>query len=193
MKKIIAITLLSAFAASSAHAENAQLAKAHAEKTAVAKPSVSKKLRKFQNRRDDCDSRRGMGNYDDYGGYGMMGRHGSGMMLEPSMRILGTLDLSDEQRAKINKLADELKHNNWATQGLINDETAKLRDLYEADKRDTAAIGKEYQKIFELERQMIETYLDTQNRIDALLTPEQLARAKEARRAMRDKHGPRMR
>lgn len=189
MKKIVAIALLSTFAASSALAENAPPAKAPAGKSAAAKPSMPKNMRKFQNRQDDCDARHGMGNYR---GYGMMGRHGSGMMMEPNMRMLGALALSDEQRAKVNKLADELKHNNWATQGLINDETARLRDLYEADKRDPAAIGKEYQKIFELERQMIEAYLDTQNRIDALLSPEQLAKMKEARRAMRHMYGPRM-
>lgn len=182
MKKIIAIALLSTFAASSALADNAPPAKAPAGKAAAAKPSVPKQIRKFQDRQDDCNARHGMGSYR---GHGMMSRHDSSMMLEPDMRMLGALALSDEQRVKVNKLADELKHNNWATQGLINDETAKLRDLYEADQRDPAAIGKEYQKIFELERQMIETYLDTQNRIEALLTSEQIAKMKEARRAMR--------
>lgn len=185
MKNIVALALVTLFAASPALADNAP-AKAPAGKAAAVKPSAHKHAPKFPDMKDDCETRHGMGNHH---GYGMMGRHDSSMMMEPNMRMLGALALSDEQRAKVNKLADELKHNNWATQGLINDETARLRDLYDADKRDPAAIGKEYQKIFELERQMIETYLDIQNRIEALLTPEQIAKMKEARRAMRHKYG----
>jgi len=122
-------------------------------------------------------------------GAGMMGGRDSSMMMEPDMHMLGALALSEEQQAKINKLSDELKHNNWATQGLLNDETAKLRDLYQADKRDPAAIGKEYQKVFDLKRQMIETYLDTENRIEEILTPEQLIQMKEARHRMRGMYG----
>ena len=94
------------------------------------------------------------------------------------MHMIMSLDLNDEQRSKINKLSDELKHNNWATKGLIMDESAKLRDLYAADKRDPAAIGKEYQKIFDLQRQMIEAMITTQNRVEELLTPEQRTQLK---------------
>lgn len=112
----------------------------------------------------------------------MMGGQGSGMMMEsPRMNMLMSLDLNDEQRSKINKLSDELKHNNWATKGLIMDESAKLRDLYAADKRDPSAIGKEYQKIFDLQRKMIEATITTQNRIEELLTPEQRAQLKNMR------------
>ena len=124
----------------------------------------------------------------DHHGHGMMGE-GAEMMMEPDMHLLGALALSKEQQSKINKLSDELKHNNWATLGLINDETAKLRDLYEADKRDPAAIGKEYQKVFDLKRQMIETYLNTQNSIEEILTPDQLAKMKEARQKMHHMYG----
>lgn len=109
---------------------------------------------------------------------GMMGGHGAGMMGAPHMHMIMSLDLNDEQRSKINKLSDELKHNNWATKGLIMDESAKLRDLYAADKRDPAAIGKEYQKIFDLQRQMIEATITNQNRVEELLTPEQRTQLK---------------
>ena len=62
--------------------------------------------------------------------------------------------------------------------------TTELRDLYQADKRDPAAIGKEYQKIFDLKRQIIESILVTQNKVEDLLTPEQLKQLKEARKTM---------
>lgn len=131
-----------------------------------------------------CDHKGGMmgnqmgGKMCDHKG-GMMGGHSSEMMMEsPRMNMIMSLDLSDEQRSKINKLSDELRHNNWATKGLIMDESAKLRDLYAADKRDPSAIGKEYQKIFDLQRQMIEAMITAQNRIEELLTPDQRAQLK---------------
>ena len=120
-----------------------------------------------------------MGGY----GHGMMG--GYGMMMEsPRMRLVMHLNLSDEQRAKINKLGDELRHKNWARAGLMQDESAKLRDLYEADKRDPKAIVEEYRKIFNIKLQMIEAMVDTQNEVEALLTPDQLRELKEMRRNM---------
>ncbi len=119
---------------------------------------------------------------------GMMGGHG--MMLEsPRIHMVMALNLSDEQRAKINKLSDELQHKNWEREGVIRDEAAKLRDLYEADKRDPKAIGAEYQKIFDIKRQMIEAMVDTQNRVEALLTPEQLRQMKEMHNKMGEMHG----
>ena len=133
-----------------------------------------------------CDHKGGM-----MGGQmgGMMGGHGAGMMGSPHAHMIMSLDLSDEQRSKIVKLSDELKHDNWATKGLIMDESAKLRDLYAADKRDPSAIGKEYQKIFDLKRKMIEATIASQNRVEAVLTPEQRTQLKNMhhKRAQMDK------
>jgi Spy/CpxP family protein refolding chaperone len=185
MKKIIAVALLSAVVAAPAFADDTA-AKASANKPATATPSGHKHDHNMANSKDKCDAEHDMG---DHHGYGMMGEQGADMMMEPDMHLLGALALTKEQQSKINKLSDELKHNNWATLGLINDETATLRDLYEADKRDPAAIGKEYQKVFDLKRQMIETYLDTQNRIEDILTPEQLAKLKDARQEMHHMYG----
>jgi len=201
MKKIIAVALFSALVAAPAFAEDTA-AKASAKKPVTAMPSGHKPGQKMAAMKDECDAEHEMGMHQGHGmmgghgsgmmegqGAGMMGGEGSGMMMKPDMHMLGALNLSKEQQAKINKLSDELKHNNWATQGLLNDETAKLRDLYQADKRDPAAIGKEYQKVFDLKRQMIEAYLETENRIEEILTPEQLAKMKEARQKMRGTYG----
>jgi hypothetical protein len=147
-----------------------------------------------------CNHKGGMPGCDHKGG--MMGGHMGGMMCDHKggmgegrcagmagsghMHMIMSLDLSDEQRSKINKLSDELRHNNWTTKGLIMDESAKLRDLYAADKRDPSAIGKEYQKIFDLKRKMIEATITTQNRIEEVLTPEQRTKFK----GMRDSGAP---
>lgn len=161
-----------------------------AKKPAITKPATNPDA---QGKKDHCDEEMGEGHgHDMMGGHdgGMMGGHSSGMMVEsPSMKMVRSLNLSDEQRSKIDKLSDELQHKNWATMGLIMDESAKLRDLYEADKRDPKTIGNEYQKIFDLKRQMIEAMLDTQNHIEELLTPEQLTQLKSLRHKMGSMHG----
>lgn len=187
MKKIIAAALLSALVATPALADNTS-------SKAAPKKSVSTQAPMMQGTKDGCDVEHNMGSHYGHGmtggyGAGMMGGYGSGMMMEPDMHLLGTLSLSDEQQVKINKLSDELRHNNWATQGLFNDETAKLRDLYEADQRDPAAIDKGYQKIFDLKRQMIGAYLNTENSIEEVLTPEQRTQLKEERRKMHHMYG----
>lgn len=182
MKKFISVALLSAFVATPSFADDAA-AKAPTKNPA---PSAHNQDHKITGLKKECDAVHDMG---EHHGHGMMGEHDTGMMMEPDMHLLGALALSKEQQAKINKLSDELKHNNWATQGLINDETAKLRDLYEADQRDSKAIGNEYQKVFDLKRQMIEAYLNTQNHIEEILTPEQRAQLKDARHKMHHMYG----
>ncbi len=170
MKKILVVALLFAFSASSSFAADAPV-----KKSPVARKAI-----------DQCDDHAAYhgGGYGMMEGYGGMGGHG--MMM--GVGIYSMLNLSADQQAKISKLSDELNHDNWAKQGLINDEAAKLRDFYEADKRDPAAIGEEYKKIFDLKRQMIEAYLTAQNQIDAVLTPEQRAQMKDMHRNHRYMH-----
>lgn len=113
----------------------------------------------------------------------MMEDNDAGTMMESSrMDMVMSLNLSDEQRSKVNKLSDELKHDNWATMGQIMDESTKLRDLYAADRPDPSAIGKIYQKMFDMQRQMIEATIAAENRAEELLTPEQHTKVREMRR-----------
>ncbi len=163
-------------------------AASYAADAPVKKPAAAKPAQPEPGYRQKCcddEPCAGHGMMDGHDGGmmgGMMDGHDHGMMLEsPRMHMVMSLKLSDDQRAKINKLNDELRHKNWALMGQIMDESAKLRDLYEADKRDPKVIGAEYQKIFDIKRQMIEAMLDTQNHVEELLTPEQLAQLKEMR------------
>lgn len=174
MKKIISAALFCAVVSSPAFAEDA---KAKAPAKPAPHPAMGQK----------CDADHGAGMHGMMmGPQGMMGAQG--MMMGPQgmmgMHMLGALNLSDEQRSAITKLTDQFSHDNWEKQGQMNDESAKLRDLYEADKRDAAAIGREYQKVFDIKRQMIESYIEVQNRIEDVLTPEQRAKMKELRGKM---------
>jgi Spy/CpxP family protein refolding chaperone len=106
------------------------------------------------------------------GGYGGMGGYGMG----PGMMggwAPGYLDLTEEQQAKVAKIQDETRKKHWELAGKINDEQARLRELYAAPKTDEAAISKTYKNIGQLQQQMYESSVDAQKRMDAILTPDQ--------------------
>jgi Spy/CpxP family protein refolding chaperone len=99
------------------------------------------------------------------GGYGSMGMMGMGP--------LGMLDLSDEQRTKINKIFDEERKKQWSVMGKIMEEQNKLRDLYAAAEPDPKKVGAVYGAIAKLRQQMIESNIQTMNHAQAMLTKEQ--------------------
>lgn len=118
------------------------------------------------------------------GYYGMphgMGMMGPGMM-GPGMGMMGAfyaLDLNDDQRKKLRQIQDGLRKQHWELMGKVQDEYAKLRDLYAADTRDPAAIGAQAQRIFDLRRQMLESSVEAGNRMEAVLTAEQKAQLRK--------------
>jgi len=112
------------------------------------------------------------------GGPGMMmGGPGPDMMGGgPMMMGLGmyaALDLTDEQRAKIARIFEDVRKKNWDTMGKVMDESATLRDLYNAPTHDPAAIGRQTVRIAELKRPIIESMVTAHDQIEALLTTEQ--------------------
>ncbi|MEK7816259.1 MAG: periplasmic heavy metal sensor [Pseudomonadota bacterium] len=113
------------------------------------------------------------------GGMGGMGMMGGGMM---GMGPLAMLDLSDEQRAKVRKIEDEQRKKSWDLMGKMMDESAKLRELYDADALDAKKIGVVYDKIFDLKRQAIVAGIESSNRARTVLTKEQQEQLKQWRR-----------
>jgi Spy/CpxP family protein refolding chaperone len=100
------------------------------------------------------------------GGYGpgMMGGYGGG---------LSSLGLSAEQREKIAAVQEENRKANWGTMGQMRSEQFKLRQMYNADKVDSAAVADQQKKVDELRRQMLKSHVEARNQINAILTPEQ--------------------
>ncbi len=124
------------------------------------------------------------------GGYGsgmMGGGYGSGMMGGGwGMMGLGggwedALGLSDDQKTKINRIQDESRRERWALMGSMMDQQAKLRDLYEAPKRDSAAIGDTYKSIGELRQKMADASVSARKRTEAVLTSKQLEKLRTYR------------
>ncbi len=116
-------------------------------------------------------------------GGGMMG--GGGMGMGPGMMgggMMGMLNLTDEQRTKINKIFDDSRKKNRDLYGKIEDESVKLRDLYDTDTPDAKKIGAVYDKIFDLKRQAIVAGIEAQNKARGVLTKEQQEQLKSFRR-----------
>ena len=129
------------------------------------------------------------------GGPGMMGGgFGAGMMgggFGPGRGMMGggygggpgmmgwagdwsdAIGLSDEQRTKINRIEDDTRHSHWALMNSMMDQQAKLRDLYEAPKRDSAAIDDTYKAIGDIRQKMIDSSIDARKRMQAVLTSKQ--------------------
>ncbi|AJX42257.1 LTXXQ motif family protein [Burkholderia mallei] len=112
-------------------------------------------------------------------GYGM----GPGMMrgdgMGPGMMMgfggwPSGLDLTSEQRAKINRIQDDTRKAHWALMGDMMDQQAKLRDLYDAPKRDGAAIDETSRAIGSLRQKMIDASVDARKKMEAVLTSKQL-------------------
>lgn len=111
------------------------------------------------------------------GGYGGMGMMGGGYGMGPGMMggygALNGLDLSDEQRSKIDKIFDAERKQHWSVMGKMMDEQNKLRDLYAQETPDPKKVGAVYGEIAKLRQQMIEAHVQASNQMQSVLTKEQ--------------------
>ena len=109
-------------------------------------------------------------------GPGMMGGYGYGPMMGGGYGPgggLGSLGLSSEQREKIAAVQEENRKANWNTMGQMRSEQFKLRQMYNGEKVDPAAVADQQKKVDELRRQMLKSHVEARNQISAILTPEQ--------------------
>jgi Spy/CpxP family protein refolding chaperone len=143
------------------------------------------------------DCRMGPGGSGGYGprgyggmGPGMMGGYGGmgpGMM---GMGPLHMLNLTDEQRDKIEKIQDAEQKKHLDVAGKMFDQQTKLRDLTQEDKPDPKKVGAAYSEIAKLRQQMLETHVQSFNQVQDILTKEQRDQLKQWRRGG---YGPGMR
>lgn len=132
----------------------------------------------------DSDCRNGMGP-GMMGGYGpgsgmnpeMMGGYGPGYGMGSGMMRWGNfreLNLSAEQQSRISQVRQEVRTKQWAIMGKMMDAQDKLQELFDTDKQDSAAINDQYKAIDDLRRQMVDNSVDAHNRINGILTKEQI-------------------
>jgi Spy/CpxP family protein refolding chaperone len=94
-------------------------------------------------------------------GPGMMGGYGPGY---------AALNLSDEQRKKIDAIQEELWSKQGALMGRMHAQSSRMHDF---GKGDDATARKAFDEMAVAHKQMFETRLEARKRIDAVLTPEQ--------------------
>lgn len=106
-------------------------------------------------------------------GYGM----GPGMMAgwAGGMGPMAALDLSDTQTAQLEKIQTESRKKQRSLMRQMWEAQEKLGDLFEAENRDPAAIGKAYGKLADVQRQALEARIEAGNKAAAVLTKEQKA------------------
>lgn len=126
------------------------------------------------------------GGYGRGYGQGMMGGgygrgYGPGMMGGGMMEPWWSLDLTDKQRADIDKIMEEQHKSHWPLMSRMFEAQGKLDQLYNAEKWDSNAINKAYDDLFKVQREMVEAHVKNRNRIMEQLTPEQREQLKRYR------------
>lgn len=109
-------------------------------------------------------------------GPGMMGGYGYGYGGPPS-----GIDLTQEQRDKIDRINDDLAKKETPLTEQIYQERRKLQEMYYSG-ADPATLDQAYRKTTDLERQVFDARADAQKRMDAVLTKEQRDRMQRMRR-----------
>ncbi|WP_455219286.1 Spy/CpxP family protein refolding chaperone [Kaarinaea lacus] len=114
-----------------------------------------------------------------YGRGGHMGHMGpmmGPMMMGPMSHMMGNLnglDLNDTQRDKIRDIQRKMRKQHWDLMEKMMDTSDKLIDLYDVDKPDAEKIGKVYDEIYKVKRQMIQQHIEVRNKIYDILNKEQ--------------------
>ena len=106
------------------------------------------------------------------GGPGMMGWGGHGTM-GYGYGMQGALDLSDDQRKKVDAIHDDLRTKTWDITGKMRAEMSKMREAMFAEPRDKAALDASYKRLNELRQQRFDAQLAARDQMDAVFTQEQ--------------------
>lgn len=109
------------------------------------------------------------------GGYGAQGM-GPGMMGPGMMGGYGAyagLNLSDEQRAKIAEIQQDVSRKQWELMGKMREQGFQMHRFDAPGTADDSAARKAYQAMADARKAMFENSLDARKRVDAVLTKEQ--------------------
>lgn len=98
---------------------------------------------------------------------------GQGRGYGPGASLIDSLDLTDEQREKIQAIQEGNRQKNWTSMGQLRSEMFALRRLYYAEKVDANAVTEQQKKVDDLRRLMLKSRLESHNQAEAVLTPEQ--------------------
>jgi Spy/CpxP family protein refolding chaperone len=83
------------------------------------------------------------------------------------------LDLSDDQRKKLDVINDDLQTKTWDIMGKMRVEMSKMRELMVADPLDKAALDATYKRMNDLRQERFDAHLTAHEQMAAVLTKEQ--------------------
>lgn len=105
-------------------------------------------------------------------------------------KIAETLGLTDEQKEKLKAVTEGAR---GARDGMrkVREATMKQVELMKADKIDEEAVLKAIDEVFEIRKQMARDQVKRLIAVKSILTPEQVAKAREGMRSRGGARGPR--
>jgi Spy/CpxP family protein refolding chaperone len=106
------------------------------------------------------------------GPMGMMGP----MMMGPMGHMMGNLselNLDEKQRNQIRDIQRNMRKQHFDLMEKMMETSDKLVDLYDVEKPDAEKIGKVYDEIYKIKRQMIQQHIEIRNKIYDILNKEQ--------------------
>lgn len=115
----------------------------------------------------------------------MRGQHGRGMgkmmgmgnmmgMMPMLMHGLDSVNLNKQQRRNIRAILRDLRKKHWQTMEKNMDLSDELTDLYAERPLNANNIAAVYDRIFTQKKKMVIEMIEMRNKVDALLTDEQL-------------------
>ena len=119
---------------------------------------------------------RGYGYGYRYGNRGHMGPMMGPMMMEPMGHMMGNLyglDLNDKQRDQIRDIQRNVRKQHWGLMEKMMETSDILFEMYDVEKPDAEKIGKVYDEIYKIKRQMIQQHIEIRNKIYDILNKEQ--------------------
>lgn len=140
----------------------------------------------------------GPGMMNGYGGEGMgpgmMNGHGDqgmgpGMMGGPGLGAISRLNLSQEQRAKLDAIEAGLRSKHQPILARIAEDRAKLQQLTSESQPDPQAVGSVYADMSKQRQQLLEDRVQAMNQARAMLTPAQQAQLQSWRRQWAARRG----
>lgn len=119
-----------------------------------------------------CSEPYGPGMMGGYGGYGPGYGMGPGMMGGGYGYGYGP-DLSAEQRARIAEIQQNAFRKQWELMDKMHEEGGPMYQAFGSGAFDEKAARKAFEQMAAAQKEMFELSLQTREKIDALLTPEQ--------------------
>jgi Spy/CpxP family protein refolding chaperone len=97
------------------------------------------------------------------------------MMMKTMMTgyLYDRLDLSKEQRDTIRKIQTNESKQHLALMEKMTKQSGELFEIYNVEKPNPDSVGKVYDEIYKIKREMIQTHIKIRNQIYDLLTEEQ--------------------